>query len=283
MADKTPSFATKPDDPKDVSWGLTTAAACWKRNDRSEALRWLRKAVEAASEAEMDERALELAKIAADMATHIGSIAPPRPATSAPNAPNAPGRPSASPTVPRGVPMVTAALVAKAAFPKPAPPAGERIATAPAAPTASVPSKAVAPPAPTANVPSKDAPKKADRKSITSEGPRKRAASRADRVEAPRRPSRTDEMDQWPTDVLAGADLPPGLGAENASLRPTVTAGKGAQPVRAAQAVRVLVWLEHDGTVHVTAVGSGRGTPSHAVEATLAAVDPDTDLVALLR
>src|SRR5580698_9090622 len=79
MADKTPMFAIKPDDPKDVSWGLTTAEACFRRGERSDALRWLRRAVEAASEAEADERALELAKLAADLATQIGTMAPPPP------------------------------------------------------------------------------------------------------------------------------------------------------------------------------------------------------------
>src|SRR5207245_685786 len=48
---------------------LSTAATQWTRGDRIEALKWLRRAAEAASEAEKDTRALELAKAAADLTT----------------------------------------------------------------------------------------------------------------------------------------------------------------------------------------------------------------------
>lgn len=57
----------KPEDPEDVSWALSTAEAMWARGDHSEGIKWVRRAAEAASEAENDERALELAKAAADL------------------------------------------------------------------------------------------------------------------------------------------------------------------------------------------------------------------------
>lgn len=57
----------KPDDPEDVSWALSTAEAMWARGDHSEGLKWVRRAAEAASEAENDMRAVELAKAAADL------------------------------------------------------------------------------------------------------------------------------------------------------------------------------------------------------------------------
>lgn len=58
----------KPDDLEDVSWALSTAEAMWARGDHSEGIKWVRRAAEAASEAENDLRALELAKAAADLA-----------------------------------------------------------------------------------------------------------------------------------------------------------------------------------------------------------------------
>ena len=57
----------KPEDPEDVSWALSTAEAMWARGDHSEGIKWVRRAAEAASEAENDNRALELAKAAADL------------------------------------------------------------------------------------------------------------------------------------------------------------------------------------------------------------------------
>src|SRR6476661_8962896 len=61
----------QPEDPEDVSWALSTAEAMWARGDHSEGIKWVRRAAEAASEAEKDERALELAKAAADLAGMI--------------------------------------------------------------------------------------------------------------------------------------------------------------------------------------------------------------------
>ncbi len=58
----------RPEDPEDVSWALSTAEAMWARGDHSDGIKWVRRAAEAASEAENDERALELAKAAADLA-----------------------------------------------------------------------------------------------------------------------------------------------------------------------------------------------------------------------
>src|SRR5262245_36454255 len=57
----------KPEDPEDVSWALSTAEAMWARGDHAEGIKWVRRAAEAASEADNDGRALELAKAAADL------------------------------------------------------------------------------------------------------------------------------------------------------------------------------------------------------------------------
>jgi hypothetical protein len=61
----------KPDDPEDVSWSLSTAEAMWARGDHLEGIKWVRKAAEAASDVEDDERALELAKAASELATIV--------------------------------------------------------------------------------------------------------------------------------------------------------------------------------------------------------------------
>ena len=55
-------------DTEDVTWALQTAEALWKRNERSDALTWLRRAAQAAGEAEQDDRALQLAHDAAELA-----------------------------------------------------------------------------------------------------------------------------------------------------------------------------------------------------------------------
>jgi len=275
MPDQTPSFGVKPGDPADVSSALTSANESWKRGDRAGALRSLRLAVEAASEAELDERALELAKVAADLATHIGSMAPPRPSVAA--APRAPASPVA---IPKVTPGAARPVVAKT-------------------PVREVPRTA----------PAKEAPRKADRKSMTNEAsrdrqaerpsgrtldgtdpdmappappaPRKRSLSRADRLESQRRSSRTDEIDEWPTEVLAGDELPGSLRKDGHSAKEAAPS-KGATRLRASQAVRVLIWRDDAGLLQVTALGSSREAPSTAVEAAVVALDPGTDLVALL-
>ena len=61
----------KPNDPEDVSWALSTAEAMWARGDHLEGIKWVRKAAEAASDAENDERHLELAKAASELASMI--------------------------------------------------------------------------------------------------------------------------------------------------------------------------------------------------------------------
>src|SRR5215472_2420303 len=101
----------KKDDAEDVSWALSTAEAMWGRGDRADALKWIRRAAEAASEAEHDDRALELARAAADLTPLVGrsSGPPPLPPESQPppksSVPPRPGgqlRPSQSPPRPGG-------------------------------------------------------------------------------------------------------------------------------------------------------------------------------------
>ncbi|AUX22755.1 hypothetical protein SOCEGT47_032650 [Sorangium cellulosum] len=75
------------EDDEDVHWALSTATALWGRGEREEALRWLRRAAEQASDANADLRALELFKAAAEVAQKIAaSDAAPAAGAAAPTA-----------------------------------------------------------------------------------------------------------------------------------------------------------------------------------------------------
>jgi hypothetical protein len=60
-------------DVEDVAWALQTAASLWNRNERVDAIVWLRRAAQAAGEAEHDERALLLARAAAELSEWIAT------------------------------------------------------------------------------------------------------------------------------------------------------------------------------------------------------------------
>jgi hypothetical protein len=81
-------------DAEDVAWALQTAEALWKRNERVDAIVWLRRAAQSAGEAEDDDRALTLARDAAELAEWIAQNPPeapaPGPVRSAPPPSNAP-------------------------------------------------------------------------------------------------------------------------------------------------------------------------------------------------
>jgi hypothetical protein len=63
-------------DAEDVVWALQTAASLWKRNERADAIVWLRRAAQAAGDAEDDDRALALAREAAELAERIADLLP---------------------------------------------------------------------------------------------------------------------------------------------------------------------------------------------------------------
>src|SRR5690242_13662002 len=106
---------TKNTDAEDVVWGLQTAETLWKRGERTDALVWLRRAVQAAGDANDDDRALELARFASELADLIArssgaatagatspqpddgvdiSVSMPPPITPAGATPRAPSRPA---------------------------------------------------------------------------------------------------------------------------------------------------------------------------------------------
>lgn len=155
-------------DPEDVSWALSTAEAMWARGDVAEAVKWLRRGAEAASEAEADERALELAKAAANLATRVPRRSTPAmaqvPSAAAmleatpqggPTAPTAPKKfgsslpPQAGTTPPRGV---SASRPAPAQ--RPSSPAGPQRPLPPRAPASGAPAAPSSPPLSSPPVPS---------------------------------------------------------------------------------------------------------------------------------
>ena len=69
--DKAKFPAPEDSDADDVVLALETANALWGRSDSKEAIRWLRRAAEAAEEAGNDMRSLTLARTAADLTTQL--------------------------------------------------------------------------------------------------------------------------------------------------------------------------------------------------------------------
>jgi hypothetical protein len=70
----------EPGDPEDVAWTLQTAGTMWARGDFQEAVRWLRRAAEAAGDSGNDSRAVALARAAADLRATLDvppSVPPP--------------------------------------------------------------------------------------------------------------------------------------------------------------------------------------------------------------
>ena len=134
-------------DAEDVIWALQTADALWKREERVDAIVWLRRAAQAAGEAEDDDRALELARDAAELAEWIAQNPGAAPAAWPTSAPPTAGdavddlmRDPADVTVDEATPVQH---VPEVAFPVPRPvprsggPAAPSRSQAPAAPSRS--------------------------------------------------------------------------------------------------------------------------------------------------
>ena len=271
-AGRVPIPPAKKDDSEDVAWALSTAEAMYARGDRSDALKWLRRAAEAASSADADDRALELAKAAADLAGAIGPIttAPPPPP---PPPPAAPSRPA---------PQIGIALQAGTAPPAPASRPALQVDTVPPPPPSSrslLPN--VTPPSPHVFT----RPIGQAQSSVPPVTPPRSVAP--DLLSA----TASDDMDQWPTHSLGRDDL------ENPNDRTTMgvptyeanakRATDAPEPMPrtkhegllASQAIRVVVWRGADG-VHVAPHGTR--VAAITVDAMLVGLDPDADLAAWL-
>ncbi len=282
------------DDPEDVSWALSTAATQWARGDRIEALKWLRRAAEAASESEKDARALELAKAAAELTT------PSMPPPSRPAGP--PPLPPLSRPAPMATPKTPPASIAPA---KLAP-------TTPKAPAArpSTPPRASTPPRPAAGTPAKrpsvrpppgDTPKRAASKSRPDARAHKPASDEKTDAHIVTEVTKMDhkvhasEADAWPTESMGASELDSLHNKEKEEIYgqertrigspaytpPDATPATPATPAfRASQAVHVILWRDADGKLRV----APRGTQVSAVtiEVLLVAPSSDVDLLAWL-
>jgi hypothetical protein len=72
------------DDHEDVHWALSTAGSLHSQGEFAEALRWLHKAVAVAVACDLDVRALELGRIAADLEERLGAVSTERGGSGAP-------------------------------------------------------------------------------------------------------------------------------------------------------------------------------------------------------
>jgi len=73
-------------DPEDVVWALQTADALWKRGEYGDALSWIRRAINAAADADADMRVIQLAKATAELTALVEAFAPPPPPPAPPAA-----------------------------------------------------------------------------------------------------------------------------------------------------------------------------------------------------
>ena len=305
----------KTGDSEDVSWALETAASQWARGDRDEALKWLRRAVESASEGEDDMRALELAKAAAELTSQPPTSVPPPPVSRPP--PPAPrSGPSVAPPRPSGVPPAPKSSGTSVVPPRPA-------ATRPTAPKVA----AAATPRPVAakTVPGPKDPKPKDKEELRKTARRSHAGevsrgrgpadestqtnsdmvfTATQQVDAAQGATATvteaqdhhrdpmatkppedgaaagaSEADAWPTEAIKGADMP-SFEAERTRIGAAAyrsdTDEHAATGPRPSQALRVVLYRAPDGTLRIAPAGTD--VSAVTVEAMLVALDPEVDL-----
>ncbi|MCL2778953.1 MAG: hypothetical protein FWD73_13210 [Polyangiaceae bacterium] len=243
------------DDPEDVSWALSTAEALWTRGEFTEGLKWLRRAAEAASDAEADARALVLAKAASEITARIRP--PTRAAaddTSAPETVNT--IPTPPPERARSVPPPLPAAAAK------------RYSTAPPRPGISS-----RPQRPEASPPHTEPKQFGVPFSMTPPPPSARTFAEA--------PSTTRSTADWgaPTHTLTGDDHNLALSSDRDGKAQTTSSlpTEARSTTAAFQAVHVVVWREGRG-IHVAPAGTL--VPSATVDAMLVSLEPGVDLEA---
>jgi len=267
-------FAGRDSDPLDVSWALSTAATSFARGDHAEALKWLRRAAESASEAENDERALELAKAAAELSAPAPSK--PAPTTPKPAAAKAP-EPKKSETKIDATTSPAPAMTPKAPITKPRLQQPKTRQVNLAATKKMTREQTKLPPLETKKPsPSEDhTDTKIDAKIV--------APSPMPQISA-------HEADAWPTESMGASDLESlhdVYGAERTRIGALPYSGGEEEddvakaPVfRASQAVRVVVWRDGDGELRIAPFGTS--VSAVTFEALLVAPGPDVDLLAWL-
>ena len=108
------------DDPEEVSDKLSIAAAMWARGEAADAISWLRRAAASAADVEADDRALELAKAAADLLTSTTAAKTQGSTAQAGTKPASPPKPSPS-RGPTSAPPIGSRPPATVARPAPKP------------------------------------------------------------------------------------------------------------------------------------------------------------------
>jgi hypothetical protein len=249
-AGRGPIPPAKKDDSEDVAWALSTAEAMYARGDRGDALKWLRRAADAASETAKD-RAVELSRAAATFATSLGaaiSTPPLPPRASMPAAPLRiePPRPRVRPPSIHPVAIEEDSLDVTPRAAPAAPPASS-------SPTPLVGMRAAPRSAPPIDVDSPDGWESVD-------------------------PLLNDDPSDPPEEKTRI-----GVPAYEANAKRASESLVAARPVdpalRPSQALRVVVWRAADG-VHVAPQGTRVAAIS--VDAVLVSLDPTADLAAWL-
>jgi hypothetical protein len=297
MAERNPVPPATKDDAEDVSWALSTAEAMWTRGDKDDAVKWIRRAVESASEAGADDRALQLAKAAADLASYVGPV--PTPPAAPVVAAGAAAKPVASPSpavaAPRPAVAVATTPRAPAAVRSPAPPIRPAAGSPPAKPAAARPATPANEPKPAAK-PRPALPLMVMDNEVTQEvrvppaweATRRAPAAVTTTPVTPPVTVATEEIDAWPTQSLGHGDLEqdeltrigePAYASGPAIFAAATAAKAESNDLHPSQAVRVIVWRSADG-VHVAPHGTK--VSAIGVEAMLVALDPAADLAAWL-
>lgn len=303
--------APEASDPEDVAWNLQTGGTMWARGDSHEAVRWLRRAAEAASDAGSDMRAVNLARAAADLTAALElppSIVPPPPAPAPAPAP-APVPPAAAPaaqaspsqaaTTPTPVPVsarpmpppVTPLSQDEATTPRPMP------VSRPKAPPLSAPDEAtVLDYALPANVAAHERrqppPSRRPPRSSPSAAPPPPLRSSPSAAPPPLRSSPGAEAPPTASSPQA-APPPPSRGSVSAvpqsnapaTSRSSPSAAPGPMGIRPRQALRVAVTPSSDdkNLLLVRPLADDEALPAGAHEALLAALEPGVHLTSKKR
>jgi len=292
-------------DPEDVSWALSTAGIMWARGEHAEGLRWIRKAAEAASDADADARALELAKAASELASRVGrpsaggasekTAHPSAKARSAPPLPASAKARSASPSGTKRTPSQASVPRAEPAPSSPPPAPAARSDASPSSKPQSVTKASSSAPKP---------PRAARRTAATNDSP-STTKSNPSRISlhSTKRQYNPDTDDTFVGcfDELAGklgtdqnasaAHAPvneepaasddretPFDGVRGRKSKAAIVTARDPK-VRTSQAARVIVWRDGAG-VHVAPAGTV--VSAITIDAVLVALEPEANLTAWL-
>jgi hypothetical protein len=287
--------APEPDDSDDVAMALETAKTLWGIGDKQEAIKWLRRAAEAAEQAENDLRAVRLARTAADLASALEDPAPApvampsRPPPSMPPPPPSPSRTPPPPPSPTATPPHASTAPPETAFalqPKSRPPPPSAVAKAPAAakgrrpPAPSAKSRA-APPPPRREEPSEHPPPAEQTFSVaTRPKPELRAEPKPAETKAPEpkaaEPKAASKpLEPWaPPETRAPEPTPAAPAAPKPAARraPAAVSGEGGDVWHALR-VSVKPSVREPGLFIVRRLENGKAPPAESREALIVVME----------